>query len=129
MQGRGPKERKAGCHTSPWEYVFPPCTQAFLCFSFRTILTVVLPASFGRKWRGMKPREALGPVGDGVLRSLFLPLSPEHRSWECFTPWCDCVVSSSADFSLDPSLQAWQQEAGSGRGAGQPGSGQVMRPQ
>ena len=28
MQGRGPKERKAGCHTSPWEYVFPPCTQA-----------------------------------------------------------------------------------------------------
>lgn len=58
---------------------FPP----FLCFSFRTILTVVLPASFGRKWRGMKPREALGPVGDGVLRSLFLPLSPEHGSWEC----------------------------------------------
>lgn len=58
---------------------FPP----FLCFSFRTILTVVLPASFGRKWRGMKPKGALGPVGDGVLRSLFLPLSPEHGSWEC----------------------------------------------
>lgn len=29
----------------------------------------------------------------------------------------------------DSLLQAWQQELGSGRGAGQPGSGQVMRPQ
>ena len=67
-------------HLRSWQRLqFPP----FLCFSFRTILTVVLPASFGRKWRGRKPRGALGPVGLGVLGSLFLPPSPEHGSWEC----------------------------------------------
>lgn len=71
-------------HLRGWrKFQFPP----FLCFSFRTILTVVLPVPLGRKWRGMKPRGELRPVGAGVPRPLRLPLSPEHGSWECLCKW------------------------------------------
>lgn len=56
----------------------------------------------------------------------FLPYSPRSNSpW--MGPWSREV--GTARSRTDSPLQAWQQEAGSGTGAGQPGSGQVTRPQ
>lgn len=81
---RGGRSRALLSHPRVWrKFQSPP----FLCFSFRTILTVVLPAPFGWKWRGMKSRGELSPVGAGVLSPLFLPPSPEHGSWECLCKW------------------------------------------
>lgn len=55
----------------------------FLCFSFKTIFTVVPPVPLGLKLLGINSREELRAV-DTVAPGGFLPTtSPKHWSWEC----------------------------------------------
>lgn len=55
----------------------------FLCFSFKTIFTVVPPPPLGLKLLGMNSREELRTV-DSVAPGGFLPIaSPKHWSCEC----------------------------------------------
>lgn len=65
---------------------------------------------------------------EGMVRYILgvPPNSPRSNS-----PWLGPLSGEigTVRSRTDSPLQAWQQEAGSGRGAGQPGSGQVTRPQ
>lgn len=116
MMGDGSSQGPTS-HLRGWRrFQSPP----FLCFSFRTILTVVLPASFGRKWRGMKPRGALGPVGVGVPRPVFLPPSPEHGSWECL---CKGREGRRPLMGRCPWRGSWTEAAARGQASGDTGSG------
>lgn len=125
MQGRGPKERKAGCHTSPWEYVFPLCTQAGPRRAGREEGQCHGPGPESQEWMGPGTWGAPAPpdwpshtacqVEAGYKTSPVPAFSPVAALRADPSPvWAQCVLAKDGEFSPCPS--------------GAPLAGGVLRP-